>query len=560
MKVLFLAAHYAYYRNFESVVAALAQRGHHVHLAADESESLGGEALVRRLAGRYPTVTYGFAPPLDDEAWFLLARKLRTASDYIRFHDDEFSAFRKTRLTLRDRIPRGLLWLMDAGVERSGALRRALGSTLRACETLMPISEPSRSFIAQQDPDVVLITSMTAWRLPQIDHLRAAREMGRRTGVCVFSWDHLSSKALLRHVPDRVLLWNETQRQEAIRWHGIPAERITVTGAQCYDQWFGRAPARDREAFCAAVGLDPRYPVLLYVCSVMTPNPYESRFVQRWIAEIRNSADPRLRSAGILVRPHPERMEEWAGVSLKEFGNAVLHGSNPVSPQAQDDYFDSLYHSHAVTGLVTSAFLEAAVVGRSVHTLLLPEFEMYQEGVQHFRYLMQVEGGLLKATRSLADHLAELSVVLARPVERDEQNVRFLRAFVRPAGLDVAATPAFVEAIEHIATSVPRAAEVPGFLHRALQPVVRAVARSAEEGWLRAALRDGSEEAIDRSRARKSAQKQAASEDRERRVAAKRQFLATRRRHRQREQWVGARRKQLARIKGRLKGLVGSSP
>ena len=112
----------------------------------------------------------------------------------------------------------------------------------------------------------------------------------------------------------------------------------------------------------------------------------------------------------------------------------MLYGRNPVSPHAQADYFDSLYHSHAVVGLVTSAFLEAAIVGRPVHTLLLPEFEMYQEGVQHFRYLMEVEGGLLKVTRTFQDHLGELSSALARPVERDEQNVRFVRAFVRPPG------------------------------------------------------------------------------------------------------------------------------
>ena len=92
----------------------------------------------------------------------------------------------------------------------------------------------------------MLLASVTAWRLPQIDHLRAARALGRRTGVCVFSWDHLSSKALLRSVPDRVLLWNETQKQEAMRWHGMPADRIVVTGAQCYDQWFDRTPSRDR--------------------------------------------------------------------------------------------------------------------------------------------------------------------------------------------------------------------------------------------------------------------------------------------------------------------------
>ena len=559
MKILFFAAHYAYYRNFESVIVSLAARGHQVHLSADERESLGGQPLVERLASRYPGITFGFAPSLDDEPWFLLARKLRTASDYIRFHDEEFAGFKKTRLTLRDRIPRAILRLMDAGAGKSRFARHAVGGALRLSERLMPISQASQDFIAQQNPDVILITSMTAWRLPQIDHLRAARALGKRTGVCVFSWDHLSSKALLRQVPDRVLLWNETQKQEAVRWHGMPADRITVTGAQCYDQWFSRQPSRDRASFCNAVGLSPDRPVLLYVCSVMTPNPYESRFVQRWIEEIRRSGDPRLRDAGILVRPHPERMEEWKGVSLEHFGNATLYGRNPVSPQAQDDYFDSLYHSHAVVGLVTSAFLEAAIVGRPVHTLLLPEFEMYQEGVQHFRYLMEVEGGLLKVTRTFDAHLHELSSVLARPVERDEQNIRFVRAFVRPFGLDAAATPVFVDAVEQIGSSAARPADLPGFSHRVLQPLVGLVAQSSETGWLRAALRDASEMTIDHSRARKVAHKQAASEDRERRVTEKRDFLAARRRQRQRDHWVGARRKQLARIKGRLKGFVGPS-
>ncbi len=71
---------------------ALAERGHHVHLAADEPEALGGQELVERLAARYPGVTFGFAPSLDDEPWFRLARKLRTASDYVRFHDDAVRA------------------------------------------------------------------------------------------------------------------------------------------------------------------------------------------------------------------------------------------------------------------------------------------------------------------------------------------------------------------------------------------------------------------------------------------------------------------------------------
>ena len=81
MKILFCALHFGYFRNFESAIAALASRGHRIHLAADEPDALGGQALVERLAAEHPTVTFGYAPPLDQEPWFRLARKLRIGAD-----------------------------------------------------------------------------------------------------------------------------------------------------------------------------------------------------------------------------------------------------------------------------------------------------------------------------------------------------------------------------------------------------------------------------------------------------------------------------------------------
>ena len=553
MKILFCGLHFGYFRNFESVIADLARRGHHVHLAADEPDALGGEALVDRLTAEHPNVTSGYAPSLDDELWFQLAQKLRVGADYVRFHDEAFATFRKTRLNLTDRVPRAVRRIMESAVGRRAAGRRATERLLRALDRLMPISERSRAFIESVDPDVVLLASVTAWRAPQMDHLRAARALGRRTGICVFSWDHLSSKALLRVVPDRVLVWNETQKREAIEWHGLPAARVLVTGAQCYDRWFERAPSRDREAFCRAVGLSAERPIILYVCSVMVPDPRESAFVMRWIEQIRSSRDPALRDAGILVRPHPERMDEWRGVSLERFGNAVLYGRNPISPDTQADYFDSLYHSKAVVGLVTSAFLEAAVVGRPVHTLLLPEFEMYQEGVQHFRYLLEVEGGLLHVTRTFDAHLAALSDALSSPEGRDARNVRFVRAFVRPLGLEMPATPAFVAAVEELGRAPAPSAEQPGAVHAAVQPLVRMLARSAATGWLRTAIRDTQEMLTDRVEAEKADYKQHIAAERAERTAAKQQMLSARRRARRREQLANARRKHVARLKGRLK-------
>ena len=85
MRVLFIARHFTYFRNFESVIAGLAERGHAVHLAADREEALGGRELVDRLAARFPSlVSVGFTPILQWGRYRRLASTLRLGLDYLR--------------------------------------------------------------------------------------------------------------------------------------------------------------------------------------------------------------------------------------------------------------------------------------------------------------------------------------------------------------------------------------------------------------------------------------------------------------------------------------------
>lgn len=226
-----------------------------------------------------------------------------------------------------------------------------------------------------QAPDVVLLASVTNGGAPQMDHLKVALTLGLPVSLPVYSWDHLSGKAVLHVVPSQVLVWNETQRHEAIALHGLPAARVEVTGAYGYEQWLSREASTSREAFCAACGLDPARVVLVYVCSVLSrPAPPEAPFVLDWIRAVRSSSDPALRDAGIIVRPHPERLDEWEGVSFEGLGAVALRGRNPIDPESKDEYFHTLHHASAVVGLVTSAFIEAAVVGRPSLTVEVPEF------------------------------------------------------------------------------------------------------------------------------------------------------------------------------------------
>jgi hypothetical protein len=69
---------------------------------------------------------------------------------------------------------------------------------------------------------------------------------------------------------------------------------------------------------------------------------------------------------------------------------------------------------------------------------------------------MTVEGGLLHAASSIDEHLTQLSAAVALDGRRDQRNERFLRRFVRPAGLDQRATPAFVDALEALRQAGPR--------------------------------------------------------------------------------------------------------
>jgi hypothetical protein len=453
MKILFFARHFSYLRLFESAVAGLAERGHEIHLAADREEALGGRQMVERLAQRYPNITIGTAPGRAAGAWSELARRLRLGLDYLRYLEPRYAKTPHLTARARDRAPHGVVWLSGLPGLRSAGGRRVLRSVLRALERGLPVSAELEQFIRGHAPDVVMITPLVDLGSPQQDHLAAAKAAGIRTVLPVGSWDHLSSKSLLRSLPDRMTVWNEIQKSEAVEMHGVPPDRVVVTGAQAYDQWFDRLPSRDRASFCERVGLRADKPFLLYLCSsLFRGTASEAAFVERWVEAVRGSDDPRLEGIGILIRPHPARLKEWKDVDLSGYRNLAFWGAHPVDADAKNDYFDSMYYSAAVIGLNTSAFLEAAIVGKPAHTVLLHDISRHnQEGTIHFHYLLDVNGGLLRVSHSFEEHLRLVAGTLAGEGGGDEKAARFVDGFIRPFGRDQAATPRFVAAIEGVA-------------------------------------------------------------------------------------------------------------
>ena len=461
MKVLFAALHNGYYRNIESVVDALAARGHELYLGAERHDSaLGGQSIVQRLASVHSNVTFGAVPWREQKTRFL-ATKVRLTLDYLRYLEPEYEGTPVLRQRAGVRTPSGFIWLAEHGFLRTKASRRLLARALDAMDRTIPPSPDIERFLDAQTPDALVITPLIGL-VPssQLDLLRSAQARRIPTAVCVWSWDHLSSKAIIRDWPDRLFVWNDVQRREAIEMHGVPSERIVVTGAQSFDRWFEQQPSRSRLAFAQRVGLADDRPFVLWVCSALFPgSPPEAEFVMKWADALRSSSDARLREAGILVRPHPSRRREWDHVDWQRVPNLTLWGSNPIDDESRADYFDSLHYSEAVVGLNTSAFIEGGIAGRPVLAILPPEFRGSQEDTLHFHYL--IDGGLLTISRALDEHCAQLASVFGgHTAEIRNRQREFVHSFVRPLGLDVAATGVMADAVEQLGRLAPHRAHV----------------------------------------------------------------------------------------------------
>ena len=446
LKILFSMRHLGSFRMYESVVRTLASRGHEVHIVVDRAERLGWRKGLEQLLADHPNVRWSWSVRHRRSLfWFEFSRVVRIWLDYLRYFDPSYDTTPILRKRAADLVPKPLVRATDAWPLRTHAGREVLRRLLRLAERALPRVRDIDDALAEDGPDVMLLTPLIYLGSPQVEMLRSAKALGIRTALCVGSWDHLSSKAFIRDVPQRIFVWNDTQRSEAVDLHRVPADRVVVTGAQCYDQWFGRQPSRSYERFCADVRLRPDRPFLLYVCSALFwGSPVEAEFIVSWIESLRRSDADALRSIGILIRPHPARTKEWESIDLTRFDNVTLYGSSPIDHDSRNDYFDSLFHSCGVVGLNTSAFLEAAIVGRPVHTILTPEFRDNQEGTLHFHYLFTVGGGLLRAARDFRTHHAQL----LESVTHGADNRRFVQAFIRPLGIDRPATETFADAVE----------------------------------------------------------------------------------------------------------------
>jgi hypothetical protein len=134
MRILFVARHYTYFRNYDSALRDLASHGHEIHLAVQMSDAMGGQQAIQALTEQYPTITHGVFPDDEPDEWRDLSRRLRLGLDYLRYLDDFYDDAPLRRVRARERTPQALIRLAEPPTGGGPAWRQRVGRWLHALD------------------------------------------------------------------------------------------------------------------------------------------------------------------------------------------------------------------------------------------------------------------------------------------------------------------------------------------------------------------------------------------------------------------------------------------
>jgi hypothetical protein len=114
-----------------------------------------------------------------------------------------------------------------AADRRSRAGISVLSGVLRRVERAIPVPpRRRRHFQSPHTRRAAREHPSSTFGSRQVDYVRAAKARGIRSVLAVGSWDHLTTKGLIHELPDRIIVWNELQRTEAVE----SARRARGTG------------------------------------------------------------------------------------------------------------------------------------------------------------------------------------------------------------------------------------------------------------------------------------------------------------------------------------------
>jgi len=449
MKILFALHLFSHGRHFTSVLTELAARGHDVTVLG-VNQRAPKKPMVPEVLASIPGIKFAGHIPYRNDFWGPYVGPLRVARNLLLYQNSDLAGPSKFHARAEAEADP---WLTNFVSQMASEGVWKADRTFETIENSIPIDGNVLSFLEKFKPDILLVSPLIFNACTFMnEYVRAANLLGIRVVFPVFSWDNLSTKGSFHAPVDRVLVWNETQKDELIRYHKISENMISVLGAWRFDEFMSLECSTSYMEFCEKYGLSATEKLITYLGSSPIIAPQEGAFVEKWLRAIRAADDPLVRNANIFVRAHPRNKGAWDN-AIKLVGEAGLFVQTPDEASLYDQQllFDCIGYASAVVGINTSAMLEAAILGRPVHTVNIPDIATGQAETVHYRYLSKVGGGLLYEAADFDVHVNLLAKHLRNTTGAcDPKTNSFRTNFLDSPLPSRSASSLFVDEIERV--------------------------------------------------------------------------------------------------------------
>ncbi len=135
----------------------------------------------------------------------------------------------------------------------------------------------------------------------EINFLKEARYRGVKSIGFINSWDKLTARNVIRILPDKLLVFNNIVKKEAIDYADMKEKDIEVVGIPQYDQYV-KNNHTNREGFCLEFGLDINKRTIVYAPNGKYSSTSDGSMIDFLYSLVNNGA---ISNAQLLVRFQP---------------------------------------------------------------------------------------------------------------------------------------------------------------------------------------------------------------------------------------------------------------
>lgn len=291
------------------------------------------------------------------------------------------------------------------------------------------VSHPEVERLFDQHRPLLVVCANPGLVFSEVPLMRTARRRGVPCMVIDASWDNFTNKLLPVRQADRLVVWNNLMKEQAVTLHGYQPEAVRVTGAPQFDAHFKPQVRATRDEFFRRIGADPSRQLIVVTTTPRSLYRHHDHVLRTLSAAIENGP---LANAQVLVRLHPrdevaayEAFAHTPHVTIeKPFRSTVTVADGlaiDVMPEHQRHLGDTLCHADVVVNVASTITIEACIFDTPVVNICFdgPEEEPYERSARRYykftHYVNITNRGAVRVAQSPQEMVEAVARYLGDP-------------------------------------------------------------------------------------------------------------------------------------------------